>query len=399
MDAILTVAVGLMAVAIAVAIVARRVRLPYTVGLVAVGMVIAFAHAGGAVVLTHDFIFDVILPPLLFEAAINIHARELLRDAVPVVTLAVLGTVISAAVVAAGMVWGLGWPVQAAALFGILIAATDPVAVIAMFKDTGVTGRLRLLTESEALFNDGVAAVLFTLALGWTEVASGGQGVAGFAVQTLLVTVAGGIVAGFVCAGAALAVAGQTADHLVESTLTTVTAYGSFLLAEHFHCSGVLATITAGLMIGNYGVLADDQRSRMSEQGREFALSLWEFFAFFANSLVFLLIGMTVARIPISQVGAAIFGIIALVLVARAMAVYPVCLLFARSRRAVSWGEQHILWWGGLRGPLGMALALSLPASMEYRNEILVATFGVVSFSVIAQGLSIPFFLKRLGFI
>jgi CPA1 family monovalent cation:H+ antiporter len=183
----------------------------------------------------------------------------------------------------------------------------------------------------------------------------------------------------------------------VESTLTTVTAYGAFLLAQHFQVSGVLATITAGLLIGNFGVLADENRSRLTSAGREFVLDLWEFIGFIANSLIFLLIGVAVARIPFGELGLASFAvIIALVLLARGLAVYPLSLLFAGSGRAISLREQHVLWWGGLRGALGLALALALPPALPFRNQILVATFGVVAFSVLAQGLTMPLLLRRL---
>ena len=158
MDTTLTHTVGYLGVAILVAIIARRMHLPYTVGLVVAGVGITVAGLETGATLTHDFIFDVILPPLLFEAALSIHWRELRRDMLPVVTLSTLGVVISAVVVAAGMVKFLAWPPAPALVFGVLIAATDPIAVLAMFKDTGIKGRLRLLVESESLFNDGVAS-------------------------------------------------------------------------------------------------------------------------------------------------------------------------------------------------------------------------------------------------
>ncbi len=398
MDALVTKGVALLLAAVVVALLARRLRLPYTVGLVGFGTLLALTRTAGGFHLTHNLIFDVILPALLFEAAINIHWRDLARDGVPVLVFAVLGTVISAVVVTGGMVFMLGWPVRPAVLFGVLIAATDPVAVIAMFKDNGIGGRLRLLTESESLFNDGVAAVLFVVALGWAQ---GGGGVsAGFVFGTLAVTVGGGIVAGLVCAGAALILTGQTADHLVEGTLTALAAYGSFSLAQHFGGSGVLATITAGLVIGNFGILAGENSSRISAPGREFALGLWEFIAFVANSVIFLLIGVAVAGIAFGTLGLSALGLsVGLVLVARAAAVYPLGLCFGRSRWAMSLPEQHVLWWGGLRGALGLALALSLPAGLAYRDEILVATFGVVCFSVVFQGLTMPILLRRLGFL
>jgi CPA1 family monovalent cation:H+ antiporter len=399
MELLLTKALGLLIIAVLVALAARWLKLPYTVGLVGVGMAMAATQRAGELVLTHNFVFEFILPPLLFEAAINIRWQELRRDLGAILTLAIFGTLIAAAVITFGVKFTLGWPLKSAAMFGILIAATDPVAVIAMFKDNHITGRLRLLTESESLFNDGVAAVLFVLAVGWAQSSSAGISPAD-AAETLLLTVGGGIFAGALCAGAALAVAGQTTDHLVESTLTTVSAYGAFQLAEHFGGSGVLATITAGLLIGNFGVLAGEDLSRLTSQGREFTLALWEFIAFIANSLVFLLIGMSIARIPFTELGlTALLTIIALVLLSRAVSVYPICLVFKLSARPVTLAEQHILWWGGLRGALGLALALSLPDSLPLRNEILIATFGVVAFSIIAQGITMPVLLKRLGFI
>jgi CPA1 family monovalent cation:H+ antiporter len=397
-DELVTDGVGLLIAAVVVALLARRLQLPYTVGLVGIGTVLALTRTAGGFRLTHNLIFEVILPALLFEASININWRELARDGVPVLAFAVFGTLISAVVVAAGMMFALGWPARPAVLFGVLIAATDPVAVVAMFKDNGIGGRIRLLTESESLFNDGVAAVLFLVALGWAQ-GTGGVS-AGFVVGTLGLTVGGGILAGLVCAAAALLVTGQTSDHLVEGTLTAVAAYGSFLLAQHIGGSGVLATITAGLVIGNFGILASDDLSRISAPGREFALGLWEFIAFIANSVIFLLIGVTVAQIPFGALGLAALAVcVGLVLLARALAVYPLGWCLGRSRWEVSLREQHVLWWGGLRGALGLALALSLPAEMAFHDEILVATFAVVCFSVVFQGLTMPILLRRLGFL
>jgi len=400
MEPLLIQALALLIIAMLVALAARFLHLPYTVGLVAIGIVLAATQHAGGITLTQNFVFDFILPPLLFEAAINIHWRELRDDLGAILTLALFGTVIAAAAIACGLHAILHWPLKSAAMFGILIAATDPIAVIGMFKDNGITGRIRLLTEAESLFNDGVAAVLFALALIWAQSPAGPAITPVFAIGTFLFSAGGGIFAGALCAGAALGVAGTTADHLVESTLTLVIAYGAFQLAEHFGCSGVLATITAGLLVGNFGVLADDDASRITTQGREFALALWEFIAFIANSVIFLLIGISTARIPFAELGAtALAVILALVLLARAVSVYPLCLLFRFGTRPVSFAEQHVLWWGGLRGALGLALALSLPDSLPLRNEILIATFGVVAFSVIVQGVTMPALLKRLGFI
>jgi monovalent cation:H+ antiporter, CPA1 family len=262
-------------VAILVAIIARRVRLPYTVGLVVTGIGLAVAGLEMGAMLTHDFIFEVILPPLLFEAALSIHWPELRRDLLPVVLLSTLGVVISAVVVAAGMVTFLAWPAPPATVFGVLIAATDPIAVLAMFKDTGIKGRLRLLVESESLFNDGVAAVLFALVLTWAQATDNSQLTTVTVGRTLGLMTGGGILVGIACGGAAISLAGRTSDHLVEATLTAVAAYGSFLLAENFQFSGVLATVAAGLLMGNLGVLREEEnRNLFSPDGRSFVIAL-----------------------------------------------------------------------------------------------------------------------------
>jgi Na+:H+ antiporter len=398
MDVILFRTVGLLVVAIFVAIIARRIHLPYTVGLVLTGVVLALARIDSGVVLTHEIVFDGILPPLLFEAALCIRWSELRRDALPVLTLATLGVVISALVVAIGTAILLGWPISSALVFGVLIAATDPVAVVAMFKDTGVKGRLRLLVESESLLNDGVAAVLFALVLASAQAAAGESTTALQVAEALVLTAGGGTLVGLVCGAVAIALAGRTTDHLVETTLTLVAAYGSFLLAEQLHVSGVLATVAAGLLMGNFGVLHGREHDVSSFEDREFVMAFWEFAAFIANSLIFLLIGMTVAGIPFTGLGTAALAIIVvLVLLGRALSVYPLCLLFVTSRWAIPIPAQHILWWGGLRGALALALALVLPPSLPLRNEIVIATFGTVAFSVVVQGLTMSPFLRILG--
>ncbi|WP_241869275.1 cation:proton antiporter [Acidocella aminolytica] len=391
--------IDLMIVAIAVALVARRLRLPYTVGLVVAGIGLALSPINPGLVLTHNVIFELILPPLLFEAAINIQWKELQQDALPILTLAIVGTLLAAAAVTLAFHFLLGWPLKPAMMFGVLIAATDPVAVIAMFKDNGVHGRLRLLVESESLLNDGVAAVLFALVLAWVQASGQAHLGTGQIAGLLAVTVGGGIVTGAVCAGLAIMLIRRTTDHLVESTVTTILAYGSFLLAERFNCSGVLATVTAGLLMGNLGLAPVSKYGHsVTDKGREFTLALWDFLAFIANSFVFLLIGITVAKIPFHDLGdkALSFDII-VVLISRALTVYPLSMLFRRSPWSIPTKFQHVLWWGGLRGALGLALALSLPSALEMRNQVLIATFGVVVFSVVVQGLTMPLLLRGLG--
>jgi CPA1 family monovalent cation:H+ antiporter len=175
-------------------------------------------------------------------------------------------------------------------------------------------------------------------------------------------------------------------------------SYGAFLLAENFHFSGVLATVTAGLVIGAVGVRATGRRLGLSRQGRVFAMEFWEFLAFIANSAVFLLIGASASRVHFNALGyTSLIVTIVLVLVGRAASVYPLSFVFRSSRWRIAMAEQHVLFWAGLRGALALALALSLPDGLPMRGAVIIATFGVVTFSVIVQGLTMPALLRRVA--
>jgi CPA1 family monovalent cation:H+ antiporter len=388
--------IALLGVAMITAIVLRRFALPYTVGLVVVGAILAVAHVGIGVALTREFIFNVILPPLLFEAAINLRWSDLRKDLGVILTLSTLGTIISAAFVAFSMNLFLSWPLSSALVFGALIAATDPVAVIAMFKDMGMHGRLRVLVESESLFNDAAAAILFSLAIVF---ATAGGAMAPLDLGLKLgSTVIGGIVAGTVSAGVALLLIGRTTDHLVEATLTTLAAYGAFFGAEQIGVSGILATVVAGLIMGNVGLLRSGSANAVSEKGREFILSFWDFAAFLANSTIFPLIGLSVGAMTLGwpAIGPLTLSI-GVVLIGRALTVYPLSFLFGHTAQATTLQQQHVLWWGGLRGALALALALSLPAALPFREQIVVTTFVIAAFSIIVQGLTTPWLMRWLG--
>lgn len=379
----------LVLVASLVAGLARKLHLPYTVGLVLTGIILAASQLAPPTLLTKQLIFSVFLPPLVFEAAFNIPWRNLRRDLGVILLLATVGVLLSAGLTAAGMRFVAGWQWTTALLFGVLIAATDPVSVIAMFKEVAVPERLRVLVEAESLFNDGTAAVAFGIAL--AAVQGGAITGAGIAASFAL-TVLGGIFCGLLVAGAVLLLAGHTDDHLLEITLTTVAAYGSFLLAEHFHLSGVLASLSAGLVIGNIGSLG-----AFSDKGREAVGTVWEFIAFLVNSIIFLLIGLRLTHEDFRAVWFPALVAVIVVMLGRALAVYPCCALFARSSRRVAWGHQHVLVWGGLRGALALALALGLPPDLPQRQEITTAAFAVVAFSVVVQGITMKPLLRKVG--
>jgi CPA1 family monovalent cation:H+ antiporter len=376
-------------IAAIVSMTVQRLKIPYTVGLMLTGIVLAVSpFPSDDIDVTKEMIFTIFLPPLIYEAAIHIKWRELLRDLPVILTFAVIGVLLAAGITAAGMYYFAGWELQSAILFGVLIAATDPVSVIATFKEAGVQGRLRLLVEAESLFNDGAAAVAFSIALAF---ATSGSITTSDTVQIFFITVAGGILCGAIIAGAVLILAGGTDDHLIELTLTAVAAYGSFLLAEHFHLSGVLASLVAGLLTGNLGSLGS-----FTDKGREAVVSFWDFIAFVVNSLIFMLIGIEVAYQNFSNLLFPIGIAILLVLFGRAIAIYPLSAVFLRSGLQISFNHQHILFWGGLRGALALALALGLPPEMPQRETIVAVAFGVVAFSIFAQGLTMVPLLRKL---
>jgi CPA1 family monovalent cation:H+ antiporter len=379
----------LLFIAALVAILTRRLHLPYTVGLVLAGSGLYFSQFQIALHLSKDLIFSVLLPPLVFEAALCIRWAEFKKDLPVVGLLATLGVVLAAAVTATGMHYLLGWQWQAAILFGVLISATDPVSVIATFKEAGLRGRLRLLIEAESLLNDGTAAVTFVAVLG---IMSGDHQNPVSLLSSLVFTIGGGSLIGMLVGYGFMVLAGRTNDPLVELTLTTLAAYGSFFVAEHYQASGVLAALSAGLVVGNLRTPAS-----ISESGRHTLLTFWEYAAFVANSLIFILIGVQEAQQHFEGLWIPVLIATALVTFGRAVSIYPLCALFAQSRLRVAWRHQHVLFWGGLRGALALALALALPEDLPHHDAMVVLTFAIVAFSVFVQGLTITPLLRKLG--
>jgi CPA1 family monovalent cation:H+ antiporter len=379
----------LLLLAAIVAIIARRLHVPYTVGLTLAGIGVALIHFPLHLLLTRELIFSVLLPPLIFEAALQIRWHELRADAGVIGLMATGGIVLAAAVVAIGLHGLAGWPWAIAIPLALLISATDPVSVIATFKEARVTGRLRLLVETESLLNDGTVAVLYAVAL--AAIGGGAVHPLGVAGQ-FAVTVVGALLVGAGVGAAGLLLAGPAEDPLVEITISTVAAYGSFLIAERLGCSGVLATMTAGILIGNTHRLG-----AFTERGREALPRFWEYAGFVANSIIFLLIGVTLVGQHIPTVLAIGALTIVLTLAGRALAVYGCCAFFARTSQRVSATHQHLLVWGGLRGALALALALSLPDGLPERDTAISVTFGVVAFSILVQGLTMAPLLRRLG--
>lgn len=379
----------LLMVSCLIAILSRRLGLPYVVGLVAAGFLIALLPNSPRVPLSGDLVFNLLLPPLVFEAALQLDWPRFRAELPLTLTLAFAGVAIAAATMAAGMHWLIGWSWIGAGLFGVLIAATDPVSVIASFRALDCAPRLSMVVEAESLLNDGFAAVGFALL---SQVAVSGTASAVSIVPDFAWTLGGGVAIGLLVSATILVIVGRTDDPLVEISLTTLAAYGSFLLAQHFGASGIISALAAGLLVGNAGPRF------LSTVGRDRVHWAWEYFAFLANSFVFILMGMSVAHQPLHRLGldaaaAAIF----LMLAGRALSVYPLSALFIQSRWNVSAKVQHALFWGGLRGALALALSLAIPTSVPERGAIILTAFLAVAFSILVQGLTIPWFIRRLG--
>jgi len=427
--------VVLLGAAALVTIVARRINLPYTVALVAVGMAASVAEPL-KVEITPQLVLVVLLPALIFEASYQTDFGKLRPSLGGVALLAGPGVLITAALIAAALALGAGMPLPQAFVVGAMLSATDPAAVIATFKRLRTPRRLATFIEAESVFNDGTGIVVFAIAVDLVSHPAGPLDVGVAFVSVAVVSAAIGAVAGFV----ASRVLPNVGDHLIEISLSLVLAYGTYLAADAIHQSGVIATAVAGIVLGNYG-----RRLGLSERTEEALDTVWEFVAFLATAFVFLLIGFAISASALIGAAGPIAWAVVAALVARAIIVYGLLGAWRLAGRALGRREAagrrlgrlsigrlsigrlsiglpkanepapprrrsgarndgelplgwlHVIFWSGLRGAVSTALALSLPADFPNRAQLQGITFGVVIFTLLVQATTAEVVVNRWG--
>ena len=396
----------LVLLSLAVALVTRRLRFPYTLGLVVVGLALGAFHALPEVALNPNVVLFVFLPALLFEGAWRVDVRALLGNWLAIALLAVPGLGISLLVVALVAHWGAGLPLGLALLLGAIVSPTDPVAVLALLRQIDMPERLCAIIEGESLFNDGVGAAAFQLILGALLLSLSLDGSL-TGLSTLAVVLKGlWLFGGGMALGAAIGfgvswLVRPLEEPLIETTVTFCVAYGSYLLAEEMGTSGLLCVVAAGLTLGSYG-----RRIGMSEPTTDVVDTVWEFTGYLANSLLFLLLGVQIGSNPLTGALAPIVWAVLGVLAGRALVVWMLVPLHDSivrwvGRRTVSqrpgtYGHtplprvwRPLILFSGLRGALSLALVLALPAAVPQRGLLALTVYGVVLFTLLAQGIAL----------
>jgi monovalent cation:H+ antiporter, CPA1 family len=402
---IVRILVLLLLIALTVILVTRRLSVPYTLGLVIVGLLISIFGLLPDIHLTPDLVLFVFLPALLFEGSWSIYLKHLRENWLPIFLLAGPGLLLSLVLIAlflhflAGLEWSLAF------LLGAILSPTDPVAVLSLFRQLKVNVRLSTIIEGESLFNDGVAGSLYQTFLAIVLLSLQGHassGVDGWlhGLFSFLLEAGGGALIGILCGFLISRLVKLIDEPLIETTITIITAYGVYMLADAVHTSAILAVIIASLILGSYG-----RNVGMSEHTREAVDTFWSMIAFLANALLFLLVGtqlnlfqfLSSSHEPFSLVLTAVLAIVAVLLARFVMVLTLRGLALLRPLGGtiiLSW--RFIIFWSGLRGALSLALVLALPLEVPKRDDLIFSTYAVVLFTLLVQGFSLRSILKRL---
>lgn len=391
---------SLLLVALLIQFLAQRIKLPFTILLVLVGIGLSSLHQlhSGfdlfqALTISPDIILYIFLPALIFESSYNLDARRLMHNIGPVLTLAVPGLLISTLVIGSIVWWATAIPFTMALLLGAILSATDPVAVISVFRQIGAPDRLITLIEGESLFNDATSIVVAGILVSMVIEQNGDLSIAS-GVINFFTLFAGGLAVGIALGYLTGKIIGWVeSESFIEIGLTTALAYLSFLVAEEVvHVSGVMATVGAGLTLGSWG------RIRISTSVRIYLEHFWELLAYIANALLFLLVGMQVDLAALWQTLDMLTWLILAMLIARALVIFTLMPLVGRlpGSHPINFPFQFIMFWGGLRGAIALAIVLSLP-QFEYAELFVALVMGAVLFTLLVQGLSIEPLIRKLG--
>jgi CPA1 family monovalent cation:H+ antiporter len=377
--------------------VSKKVGFPYSILLVLTG---ALLHLGRDVItvfkdfaLTPELLFFIFLPPLLFESAFHLDFRKLKKDALVISVFATAGVVLTALVVGLGLYSTLGIPFWISLLFAAIISSTDPIAVIAIFKDIGVPKRLLQMLDTESMLNDGTSIIFSKIILSILSVGFAGESLIWTGANFIYVVLGAVFFGGLVAILATYFIKRLKNEMLIEVTITLLVAFTTFIVAEEFlQVSGVVATVASGIFLGNIGI------QKFSPRVKHFVTEFWEYVAFIANSFVFLLVGLTFGFELVFTNYTSIIIAYLLVLAGRAFSIYSLSIIYNKfapeNKIPATW--MHVLNWGGLRGALPIAVVLALPENVAYKAELLTITVGVVILSLVINGLSIKLLLRFL---
>ena len=388
--------------------ISRLMRLPLASALVILGYLTSelLVYMGIDTGIRSDnfqsLIFYVFIPVLVFESAYNIDKQQLRNNLVIILTMSVIAMLLTSLIVAVLLFYGIahesGFPWIAALITGAILAATDPVAVVAKLREMNAPGRISVLLEGESLFNDATAIVLFGLFLSMATATSGVAATGDIhlmldVVVRFVLIFLGGALTGLVVGLVSGFIQTRAKQQFPVAVMSLLVAYGSYLLAEHFMVSGVMSTLLAALSYSS--VLHRDVGNRESEMKDK---NFWNVLSHIANVSVFLIVGVVITLEMFEQRWLAILIAILSLIIARAISVYGVLLLFSFFKNLkVSFAAQSVMVWGGLRGAVTLALALSLPTSLEYWWTIQSIAFGVVMFSLFVQAPTMQWLVTKLS--
>lgn len=398
--------IGFMAVAVGCSVLFKKLRFPYTIGLVVIGFLfgliaIKFNYSNiSELSLTPEIILYIILPTLIYDAAINMDIKALQKNIIPILILAVFGVLMSAGIIAGILSTFTVMSISAALLFGALISATDPVAVIALFSEVGAPRRLITLVDGESIFNDATAIVLFTIVLSsiHAKVSTVSSLFLNSIYEFLIVLVGGLLIGAVVGVLGGLILRAQRDNNILHITISLIMAYISFITADLLHVSGVMSTLTAGIIVT---LLSSDV---MQHDNHYYMENFWHYFSFVANSFVFLLLGLTEANSfnnpqQFFESLKMLIIVIPAVTIARAGVIYilvPIYNLINKKNR-ISFPYQTILFWGGLRGAVPVALVLAIPMDFPGKDIIVHITLGYILFTLLVQGTTVKWVMDKLN--